>query len=213
MNANNGRLTVTWLAIALVLTFGLAQLFYFWPTMSLIAFKDWAPVVGALGALGAALAAWRGVGATRRSADAQLAKAFLDQYASPKWAESVRHLERFAGDVRVIEFRENSGLTVPEGSLEDDARREVHWFYKNAWQLYAQGLLSEKAMRVITQTNAYETFHDVAAPLSYNTDHLLHKKERWKWLGEMYRKFPPTGSRRIEESVQKEVDRLRGENS
>lgn len=208
MNIRNGNLTVCWLAIVLVLTFGLAQLFYFWPTMSLIAFKDWAPLVGALGVLGAALAAWQGVAATRRSADAQLAKAFLDQYASPTWADSIRHLERFVGDDCVIEFRENSGRTVPEG-LEDDARREVHWFYKNAWQLYDQGLLSEKAMRVITQTNAYETFHDIAAPLSYNTDYLLHKEERWKWLGEMRRKFPPTGSRRIEEYVENRVDRLR----
>ena len=183
----------------------------------LTAFKDWAPGIAALGAFAAALAAWRGVAATKRAADAQLAKAFLDQYASQEWAMRIRTLARFAEGYPdgVIEFSRGrdrqsvQGPTVDAGSPEDHARREVHWFYRNAWHLYRQGLLSKKAMRVITQTNAYEVFHDIAAPLSYNADHLLHKEERWKWLHELRRKFPPRGSRRIEEYVKRQVERLR----
>lgn len=210
---------VAWLVVLLALTFGPALLFYLWPTIpktaaslamiSLTPFKDWVLVIGALGAFGAALAAWRGVAATRRSADAQLAKAFLDQYASPEWATHIRTLRQFASDnnVDAIDFMHEGdrqvqmGLAVNEGSAEDNSRRVVHWFYRNAWHLYCESLLSKKAMRVIVQTNAYEVFHDIAAPLSYNVDHMLHKKERWKWLHELQRKYPPRGSRRIWEYV------------
>ena len=158
-------------------------------------------LVTALILSGAVGAAWRSVFLTRRAATAQLTKSFLDQYASPKWAAHVRSLEKFSetqpdGTVRFAKEL-MSGTTVTKGSDVDDARRVVHWFYKNAWNMYKAKLLHKKAMKLIVATNAYETFHDVAVPLSKNSDYLLDKDERWRWYDEFLKKFPPKGSRKI----------------
>ena len=156
-------------------------------------------------------AAGKAVTATERAANAQLVKAFLDEYRSPEWATHLRRLEEFGanygGTVDRLVYEETSwtaSVVTEPGTTEDDARRAVHSFYKSAWQLHEEGLLSDGVMGVIVNSNGYETFHRIATPLSYNLDlgrlrdralpyEQLQAEDRrlWSWYDRLREKFPP----------------------
>lgn len=161
-----------------------------------------AMTVSACGAAVAAVGAWRGAFVVGRATDAHLAKSFLDQYGTYEWIEAVRYLDDYPYDAfssKCVPSDPDHYARIKQ-DLNDDrqldqARRRVHWLYRNAWHLYAGGLMNERAMLILTETHAYDVFHDIAKPLSRAMDDHHHTKERYGWYDRLFDEFRPLDSR------------------
>ncbi len=155
----------------------------------------WVAAAAAIATVSAAVAAWRAVAATHKAVDAQLAKSFLDEYASRKMSHAIRvlrdHADKHAHGKFEARFDAAVDYEFKEGDEIDSARRMVYWFFRNAWHLYSAGLMSKSAMGVVTTSNAYDIFYNVAYPLSAQLDHNYDHAEWFAWVKQMRQQFPP----------------------
>lgn len=131
---------------------------------------------------------WTGKKANE-TAQANLLTTFLEKYGSEEMYEHLAALGKFERDnepllhylVRLVrdpddlddddirnatQYHEGPGITL------EPARRDVHNFYKRAWQLYQNGYLSAKALRIIAETQGINLFFNVVRPLTSAT-HLI----------------------------------------
>ncbi len=139
-----------------------------------------------------------------RASQAQMITKILDDYGAAEMAEALTSLGKLRDKVSP-EVRESWRTCDPAAAngiwqtatshdgYVDLHRRHVHWFYKNAWQLYEKKFLGKTAMEIVTGTNGYALLFEVVWGLS-RTKHILTfgepDDERFRWFEKMQSAFP-----------------------
>jgi len=152
------------------------------------------PLVGSLGAIGAAVAAFLSAKATKKTSLAQTLMQITDAYSSDEMLEGMLRLRSWQNThpkdwaEKFAEVRNNRD-EYPKIEQEDKARRRYsHHFYK-IWLLLDRGLVNKSFVKKVAPRGQVDFLLDIIEPLERaidpNYDHstfdffreLYHKKE------------------------------------
>ncbi len=125
-------------------------------------------LIGALGAVGAALAAWKSANETRKTVLAQIVLQITSTYSSSDMGESVKRLHDWKRK-HPQDFAElfEKGLREPNNiteQLDEDRRRVSHYFHQIRVMLDC-GVVDEKFLKKLIKPDQVDTLLDVVEPL------------------------------------------------
>jgi hypothetical protein len=125
-------------------------------------------LLAALGSLGAAIAAWLSLRATRLSAEGMLGAKWLEEYDKPAMRDALRGLvacQHDWGD----NFAERWIASIKTGDARaekiDCARRLVKGYFLSPVQLYSNGLVSRQLVHTIADQSGLYILYEIVEPL------------------------------------------------
>jgi hypothetical protein len=167
------------------------------------------PLIGSLGAVGAAIAAWRSAKATRKTVLAQIVIQITSVYGSEEMGESIKRLHAFKH-----KYKEGSDdifselLNRPEKEmrtyakqLDGDRRRVSHYFHQIKSLLDCR-VVDENFVKKLIKSDQVDTLLDVVEPLekAKKTDYdhstfdtfrrIYHKESQREAKPLLYNQFP-----------------------
>lgn len=128
----------------------------------------------ALAVFSAAAAAWaawesrRSANASRAAVEAQLVKAFMDDYFLDDMSRALRCLQQWKagrGDGYAAKWLEGVRAADPEATEVDGARRRVKGFFEKAVRLYQGGLVKDPQLHSIAYVHGLNVYYDVVIGL------------------------------------------------
>ncbi len=130
-------------------------------------------IIGATGAVCAAIAAWRSAKATRKTVLAQIVMQITSAYSAPDMGESVKRLHDWRNKhpqdfAQLFEkgMREPNNIT---DQLNEDRRRVSHYFHQIK-SLLDCGVVDEDFVKKLVQPDQVDTLLDVVEPLEKAKD-------------------------------------------
>jgi len=126
--------------------------------------------ISALGALGAAVAAWFSARATTRAAEGQLFSAHYAAYGTPEMLRSLRVLRLWKfdqGDEFEVKWKKALDSGEERAREVDEARRQVRIYFFQALRLYEGGYVSRRFLREIAAVDGINILYDIVEPLEY----------------------------------------------
>ena len=133
--------------------------------------KEWAwliALIGSLGAIGAAVGAWKSAKATRRTVLAQIVTQITSTYSSSDMGESIKRLHNWRRK-HPQDFAQlfGKGLREPNNiteQLDKDRRRVSHYFHQISAMLDC-GVVDENFVKKLVKPDQVDTLLDVVEPL------------------------------------------------
>ena len=133
--------------------------------------EEWAwliALIGSLGAVGAAVGAWKSAKATRKTVLAQIVTQITSAYSSSDMGESVKRLHNWRKE-HPQDFAQlfEKGLREPNNiveQLDEDRRRVSHYFHQIRAMLDC-GVIDEYFVRKLVKPDQVNTLLDIVLPL------------------------------------------------
>lgn len=126
--------------------------------------------LSAIGALGAAIAAWLSARATKRAAEGHLFSTHYAEYGTPEMLRSLRVLRLWKSD-NGDEFELNWKKALDAGEERahdvDRARRQVKFYFLRALRLYQAGYVSRRFLKELAAVDGLNILYDIVEPLEY----------------------------------------------
>jgi len=126
--------------------------------------------VSALGALGAAIGAWRSAQATWSATKAQLFARFMEEYSAPQMLTALRTLRNWKteqGDEFEEKYRKALEEADPNAYGVDQARRHVKFYFLKALRLYEAGFVTQRFLKEVATVDGINILYDIVEPLEY----------------------------------------------
>jgi hypothetical protein len=126
--------------------------------------------VSALGALGAAIAAWKSARETRRAAEGQLFSDFYVEYGTPEMLRSLRILRNWKannGNEFEIAWKKKLDEDDEDAHKVDRARRHVKFYFLRALRLYESGYVSIEFLKGVCAVDGINILYDIVEPLEF----------------------------------------------
>ena len=152
----------------------------------LAAISAWITVLLAKGSIEEAKKA---VEATKNATEAALLNKLLNQYASDEMAGYLATMRQYYDDHKNNFI--DAWKTQDINEEVKAARRQIHWYYRNAFALHEGGYLSVNAFKIITNTNGYSLFLDVVAKISISMDKGKKLAEHTAWIDRINNSYKP----------------------
>lgn len=140
--------------------------------------------VTALGAVVAAIGAWKSARATQKAAEGQLISAFLNEYGTPEMLRYLRQLRNWESKHghefeekwrKALEAADNEALEV------DQARRYVKSYFLKALRLYESRYVTKRFLKQVASVDGINIMYDIVEPLEYSLNP-VYEKERFDKL-------------------------------
>ncbi len=126
--------------------------------------------LSALGALGAAIAAWLSARATSRAAEGQLFSVHYAEYGTPEMLRSLRVLRLWRseqGDEFELKWKRALDAGKPQAHDVDLARRQVKFYFMKVLSLYEAGYVSPRFLKELAAVDGVNILYDIVEPLEY----------------------------------------------
>lgn len=126
--------------------------------------------LSAVGALGAAVAAWLSARATTRAAEAQLFSNHYAIYGTPEMLRSLRILRLWKsenGDEFEVKWKKALDAGEVKAHEVDQARRQVKFYFFRALRLREAGYVSERFLQELAAVDGVNILYDIVEPLEY----------------------------------------------
>jgi len=155
--------------------------------------EDWlwlVSIIGSLGAVGAAIAAWQSAKATGKTISAQIVMQITSIYRSSDMGKSVKNLHSWR-EKHPQDFAQlfEKGLSEPNNiteQLDDDRRRISHYFHQIK-SLLDCGVVDEAFVKKLIKTDQVDTLLDVVEPLE-NAKNPNYDHSTFNTFQKIYRK-------------------------
>jgi hypothetical protein len=140
-------------------------------------------IVAALGVIGAAIAAWKSVKATRSAAWSQLLYKFMASYEDVKMCDALRLLKKWEKQQKAklgSDWAKPLDINKPEEKKIDQARRHVKFYFFKAWRLYEAKFVPVEFVKQVGAVNGINIFYDIVGslelPSSTEYDRAMYRK-------------------------------------
>jgi len=126
--------------------------------------------ISALGALFAAIAAWRSARASRDAVEAQLLSNQMEEYGADKMLYALRTLRNWKADKGdEFEGKWRKAIETDDQAAQkvDRARRTVKFYFYKALRLYQSGYVSKRFLKDVCAVDGINILYDIVEPLEY----------------------------------------------
>lgn len=127
-------------------------------------------VLSAIGAVGAALAAWRSAHQTRLASEGQLFSTIYAEYGLPEMLIALRLLRNWKaerGDEFEIKWKKALDAGDESAHEVDRARRHVKSYFMRALRLHEAGYVSKRFLREVCAVDGINILYDIVERLEY----------------------------------------------